>query len=275
MNAAPWRSPDNYPDPARTGLDQWAWEFLRRNPDYRDDWRRYSDCCAALRAKYGAMLETAEREPTDFAFTHHDPLGCVYEPPRRRRENDDRWRRRVGKGSCTPLGVWLCGKWGIRLADGLPDPNMQEFKGLWSSSSKTVRRVTSMPQGSKFLTTSPAIQFDLTRPLEPQIEAAKRELKGLQRYFTQHDPVNSDATRRAQSGTMYSRYIRVLDAIAAEATVTEIGDELFHDDPNPYPDFPRNKRVRAMIHAAEELRDGGYRRLPALADRSGKNKRRR
>lgn len=39
-----------------TGLtrDQWAWEFLRRNPDYQADFRRFIALWQALEADYGA-----------------------------------------------------------------------------------------------------------------------------------------------------------------------------------------------------------------------------
>lgn len=32
-----WRDASQYPDPRKTKNKQWAWEFLRRNPDYRKD----------------------------------------------------------------------------------------------------------------------------------------------------------------------------------------------------------------------------------------------
>ena len=35
---AEWEDPKNYPPPQNTSMDQWAWEFLRRNPDYQKAW---------------------------------------------------------------------------------------------------------------------------------------------------------------------------------------------------------------------------------------------
>ncbi|MFA5593272.1 MAG: DUF6499 domain-containing protein [Micavibrio sp.] len=32
-----WRDKSQYPDPRSTSNKQWAWEFLRRNPDYQKD----------------------------------------------------------------------------------------------------------------------------------------------------------------------------------------------------------------------------------------------
>ena len=34
--------------------DQWAWEFLRRNPDYRADYQRFIAIWRTLEAEYGA-----------------------------------------------------------------------------------------------------------------------------------------------------------------------------------------------------------------------------
>ena len=32
-----WKNSDEYPNPKNTIADQWAWEFLRRNPEYQAD----------------------------------------------------------------------------------------------------------------------------------------------------------------------------------------------------------------------------------------------
>ena len=34
-----WRDKDQYPDPSVTTLQQWAWQFLRRNSEYRRLWK--------------------------------------------------------------------------------------------------------------------------------------------------------------------------------------------------------------------------------------------
>jgi hypothetical protein len=265
VNALAWRDRANYPNAKTTPLKQWAWEFLRRNPEYRDDWRKYMDCCAKLLAKYGPRLDPTEREPTEFAFSHDDPLGCVYEPPREDRESDEDWRRRVGSGTRSPFGNWLCEKWGIRGA--LVDPGASKFAGLWCSSGSMVTRVTANPEGSRYTTTKPALRFDLTRPLGPQLEAAERHLRGEQRHFKKQGLLAKSVGARAQSGEKYRGYLQVLDALEARVTVADIGKALFPKQADTYPTYARRQKVRAMISAAEELRDEGYRRLPSLKTR--------
>lgn len=39
-----WRDEQNYPDPADTTAQQWAWEFLRRNPKYQADYAEFVSC---------------------------------------------------------------------------------------------------------------------------------------------------------------------------------------------------------------------------------------
>jgi hypothetical protein len=40
-NVPDWRDPAQYPHPRDCSLRQWAWEFLRRNPEYRSLWREH------------------------------------------------------------------------------------------------------------------------------------------------------------------------------------------------------------------------------------------
>ena len=41
-NVPDWRDESAYPKDEGTGLAQWKWEFLRRRPDYRQDWLVYA-----------------------------------------------------------------------------------------------------------------------------------------------------------------------------------------------------------------------------------------
>lgn len=41
-NIPDWRDPSQYPDPDKTYMYQWRWEFVRRSKAYRNDWLEYS-----------------------------------------------------------------------------------------------------------------------------------------------------------------------------------------------------------------------------------------
>jgi len=53
--------------------DQWAWEFLRRNPDYRADYRQFISLWQSLEAEYGVPPHR------DFTRWKRDPR--AYGPP--------------------------------------------------------------------------------------------------------------------------------------------------------------------------------------------------
>jgi hypothetical protein len=53
-----WRYSDDYPDSQDISKKQFAWEFLRRNPDYQKDYDRISDLCVTegVRDRYQRSL---------------------------------------------------------------------------------------------------------------------------------------------------------------------------------------------------------------------------
>jgi len=48
-----WQNATYYHFTESLGTDEWAWQFLRRNPDYRADWHWFHTNWAALEADYG------------------------------------------------------------------------------------------------------------------------------------------------------------------------------------------------------------------------------
>lgn len=50
-----WKDETAYPDPETTSLQQWAWEFLRRNPEYQKDflaWKEKGGDCLRGNTQY-------------------------------------------------------------------------------------------------------------------------------------------------------------------------------------------------------------------------------
>jgi hypothetical protein len=270
---AAWRAGTGYPDPRLTSMSQWAWEFLRRNPGYRADWHRYVKRCSMLRAKYGAET-IGDREPTAFAFmVHADRVATVYEPPRRRKESERAWLRRVGHGHCVHWGSWLCRKWGL-LRHTPQDPTSRTFSEWWASSSALVWEVNSItserPRAER---TQLAYAFDLTRPLRPQVVQVERMLRERQKILINSGSLDRGVAHgRAQSGKIYQRYLRVLDALEDGVKAPGIAEALFPTEDT----LSRTRKVHAMIVTATQLRDSGFRLLPALKDvTSRKDKARR
>src|SRR5262249_27181927 len=129
-----WLVANNYPDPKTASNRRWAWEFLRRNPEYRSDWERYAGAAkAAARRKpeiapYVEFLLSDGQH--DFYKTHSSQeaahlAGMMHDleemqvctPERRPGESEGQWLERLGEGitaTITPLACHLGQRWGLR-----------------------------------------------------------------------------------------------------------------------------------------------------------------
>lgn len=95
---ANWRNRANYPKAgARLSLNRWAWEFLRRNPNYQAAWGNFREIVAAILADNEGDESRIEDDPR---FWH-------YEPERLDGEDDVAWGARVKRGRCTPIDSWI------------------------------------------------------------------------------------------------------------------------------------------------------------------------
>ena len=143
--------------------DQWAWEFLRRNPGYRSDYRRFIALWRGLEADYGTP------PARDFTRWKQDPRAYGPLPG----ESDlaaPRGELCVGEDDRVLLECWMGAKWGFYKFPLDPE--------------------RSTPPGPDELSWRPPPQpappideayrldfsFDLSLPLPPQLEAAKFRL---------------------------------------------------------------------------------------------------
>ena len=254
-----WKDPHAYPDPRSIPPPQMAWEFLRRNPRYQQDYQEYAQRLGALLKDYPEGL----KNKADWSSLLNDPRANIYEPPKRFDETESAWIRRVGQGTVTPINVWYARRWGIRRNP--PDPSKDCPRNLllifWVRSPGMVRRLT--PFGSEEYLAGQggkvALGFDLSVPVVDQIKEAERFLTARKRQLRHKgDPAVPAVDRRPSRGARLVTLLRVLDATGVHASISEIGKELFPKTPNSYPDRNRDHVVRSTIKAAIAMRDGGY-----------------
>ena len=238
-----WREPDAYAYTASLNRDQWAWEFLRRNPEYQSDYVAFMSTWRALEAEYGIPPNR------DFARWKSDPRAY-----------------RMDSGTDDPEGCaadenkvliecWMGAKWGFHkfpLNPAMVAPTPEQLG--WRPMHVGARTVTA--EHRDYLGESPtrvALGFDLNLPLPPQLEAAKFHLVSLQtRLRKEGMPVPATvASRRAD----WMRYLRLLDAEASGTPREEIGTSL------------ECRNVAEALEAARDLRDRGYRRILLLPDK--------
>jgi hypothetical protein len=196
-----WRQEDAYPAELETW--QWRWEFLRRNPDYRESWER------------------AETNPDTLEFCHDEDnrdsnylkLAFPCEPDAEIVERV--WQ--MGKMILNPTISWeyLVGTESI-FADStvlfsLPTfsyienylrkndfPPARQVRILLSFVRDTLK-ISSMERAGEIA----LAKFDLTRPINPQMEKAKQELEECLGTKTRKP--------RVDKGNMLL-YLRLIDA---------------------------------------------------------------
>lgn len=142
--------------------DQWAWEFLRRNPEYRRDYAAFIAIWNALEADYGAPPNR------DFAKWKQDPR--AYGPlPGDAELASSTGELCVVEDDRVLLECWMGAKWGFYKFPLDPErvaPGPDELS--WRP-----------PPQSDVAVEAPYrldISFDLSLPLPPQLEAAKFRL---------------------------------------------------------------------------------------------------
>jgi hypothetical protein len=214
--------------------DQWAWEFLRRNPDYQRDYQAFIATWRALEADYGAPPHR------DFQRWKRDPR--AYGPlPGETALAAPTGELCVGDDDRVLLECWMGAKWGFYKFPLDPDrttpPGPDEL--AWRPPPAPRHR----PADDAYRLD---IAFDLSLPLPPQLEAARFRLlsraaelrrKGLAAPLTV-------ASQRAR----WTRLLGMLDAEAAGAEVAAA-------------DAP-------LLHEAKALAQGGYLGILRLADSS-------
>lgn len=257
MAISDWRSAGDYPCADTASAEQWAWEFLRRNPQYQQDWAGYVQRC---RAVVPGFAQGEELTQADFrSLLEHDSLQ-VYDPPRLDGETEGEWIRRVGKGVSSSLGGTMADKWGI---SSFYDP-ASGYSPLLSFADRPAAQWLPkhvLERGGYHLNPcSQVLVFDLELPLDGQLEQAKKLLLAMQQSLEKEERIKPLSAAR-QRADLYSAYLRVLDAEADGVDVADIAKQLLPHLENAYPDYAASKTVRNYLKAAKAIRDGGYRAL--------------
>jgi hypothetical protein len=235
-----WRIDADYAYCGHLDLAGWAWQFLRREPEYRVDYAWFMPIWRKLEAEYGVPPQR------DFFKWKQDPRA---------------WRSEAEIAGCGTelcpgendqvlIECWMGAKWGFRK---FPlDPAITLPAELaWRDFPINIEVIR--PEAGTELQQSPEIltlAFDLTLPLPAQLEAAKRQLISNRQL---HAKAGGLPPRNLREGaTIWRLWIRLLDAIESGETLNVIGDALALNDPV--------KQAAAAI----AMRSGGYRRILML-----------
>ena len=157
---------DRYDYCASLTRDQWAWEFLRRNPAYRADYQQFIAIWRALEAEYGAPPNR------DFQRWKQDPR--AYGPLPGASDSDLSKATSdlcIGEDERVLLECWMGAKWGFHKFPLDPDrahppaPDELSWRALPAQAARDIGEPYRLD-----------IAFDLSLPLPPQLDAARFRL---------------------------------------------------------------------------------------------------
>jgi hypothetical protein len=201
-----WREPETYAFTAHLTREQWAWEFLRRNPEYRQAWAAFAATWQDLETAYGSPPNR------NFPAWRQDPRAWVHAAD-------------CPEGECLVdqdkvlIECALGARFGFHKFP--PDPADDDPVGAgrltWRElGPKPVRELS--PRELTELGSDPALlalAFDLSQPLRAQIEQAKRQLQMLQRERVREGTLTLATVAGRQH--LWTCALRLLDAEAAGA----------------------------------------------------------
>lgn len=266
-----WRNPKEY-EMGGVSVEQWAWEFLRRNSEYHDDWHKFVEQCMA---HCGISKDEADLSDSDWMYIQ---MECewgnslsVFLPEIETDESIESWRMKHGSAAMRiSLSRWLGNKWNLtKIADPATDLGYWHFAPQPSVSYKVARNGVPVDWGYHGIQEPPVehlaceakIIFDLNLPIDSQLEHVRNHLSRMQQSLRVLGELKDDGASRLQTDK-YGIYLRILDAINSGVTVKEIGEVL---QPLKSDDYPsghlRTKAIKGQLKAARHLVEGGYKAL--------------
>lgn len=249
-----WRSPDEYPRRFEDwDLLRWAWEFLRRNTEYRADFLRYS--ALPLYDEEGRKTGACSGEPAalnePMAYRYSDPLALAGETVHEYIQRME--AAEVDYFECS-LTDYLCDKWNLMW---LPNPDDADAWEIISFFDDMPPYDGSTPAGEGQI----ALLFDLRFPIDRQIEEAKAqllaELDSISRSVQGIQLVRAPKPRRDR----FPEYLRAFDGYRAGATARQIAQVLFPSLPAELTRDPGITRAESAVKAGERLVQSGFRDL--------------
>lgn len=237
-----WREPKAYDFLKKSisapGGNILAWEFLRRNPSYAADSEKYE---LDIRAWFNGFLRD---HPTYAELeSHHSEIEIFEIYAESNPDGRQRWRDHFHN------------TWGIATGIRPEDDHAPDFfVDIYLDSPHLFKLIEDAPMTGPYV----LIPVDLEEPLEALLRNVEKEIRALRNAGIRQKVVKP-RTERVRSSAVYINQLRILDGLAAKATVTEIGNVLAPNDANE--EGQRDKRLKAAHEAARKMQDGGYRVL--------------
>ena len=238
------RMSDRYAYCATLTTDQWAWEFLRRNPAYRADYRQFIIIWQALETDYGAPPNR------DFQRWKQDPRAYGPLPGSSNSHLSDVFSGDacIGEDERVLLECWMGAKWGFHKFPLDPDRALPPTPDELSWRDLPAQPASDIDEKYRL-----DIAFDLSLPLPVQLDAARFRLVSRVSELRRsgHIAPRNVANQREH----WTQLLQVLDRQTASAKVAVVEQE----------------GARPVHHAhlfvtAQAMTQTGYREILRLAE---------
>lgn len=235
MSFPDWREAGDYVALAELDAAQWAWEFLRRNPDYQRDYAWFMTTWQALEADYGKPPQRDFHRWRQDARAWHDAKG-------------------TGQGDeALLIECWMAERWGLSRfpLDPARSALQLDDRPAWHAPPPAVQVIEPGLEETDHYHVD--LRFDSRVALTDQLEAARRLLLARQHRLRREGIL--EPASAAPGPTLWTLYLRLLDAESvgvspADAmTILKAGREISPGD------------AEALLARAEALRDRDYRFL--------------
>ncbi len=233
--ARDWKNEKDYDYMDNHTPELWAWEFLRRNPEYRKDWdtalaiwkkNNKSDAPNYWAPLFGSSCSEENHQPDTLSFS--------------------------GARS----------KWGLYI-DEIINPDID--KPLVEYPYSLFYTYDSFYEKDDFhllpeLNDLECVTvFDLAKPIQQQLEHFKSILEDYQSSLAAYTELEIPKVKN--KSIYWKDYIRILDAYEANAEKKDIASVIFPEKTNTHPEYYGNETVRDSLEAAEKIRDENYRKI--------------
>lgn len=248
----------DYPFSEKTSPEEWTWEFLKRNPNYRKD---YTDMLATykkLEKDHGPKNKWNKKEITN------DPRACIYNPLRKKGESDNQWIHRCLNNGIPPHRYFICRglgiKWGL---EELYNPKLKcskRIKFIPAFNSKYPQRISTLQifnlneliddnseDDLRVVEDKVILAFDLTTSIKSQTDKAYKKLNSIKN--------NLKITSHKHRPDVWAEYLRIYDARKLGVTFSEIAKFL---NPETFKSHDKNKhritdKIRAQFEQAKKM----------------------
>lgn len=238
-----WTQPENYLFTQNLSADEWAWEFLRRNKNYRREWSDFMTTWNALEAEYGKPPNR------DFCAWKLDERAWI--PAVQCSESDCRVDEDKVLIECA-MGA----RWGFHKFP--PDPEddkaVAENRLIWRELTHRDEMIEVSGEDRDYLGEDQgklALGFDLSKPVREQLEQAKRYLQLTQKQRVRQGLVELKTLKNMRNHLALC--LRVSDALNAGV-----------DEKQMKQAFPGND-ITSLIRDSRHFLNKGYLELLELA----------